>query len=243
MIKFLTGMVAAAALVACGGGGSDSPGDTPATAKFAIQNPAQAFQLTANVYTFDLSGTCGGSATSTASPQQAAVIAGTPVLVKTTTRVLNYQDCAAVGPSLTRTLTPAAITTTWQSVYDVNGLPLGWAGTALNFDKGQAAGVATLWSPVIAQRTVAYASNGGFPASVKVGDAGVLANAVGETMSYVVESDTETSVIVKVITQSFGSPMVSTETTSYRLTAAGAVTLVRDEIAYTDGPSFVLTPR
>jgi hypothetical protein len=80
-----------------------------------------------------------------------------------------------------------------------------------------------------------------------VGDAGVLGSATSwtnsakavpigaQSFSYVVEADVESSVVVKLITQTPDNGLRVTETQSFGLSAAGPLTLLRDEISLSAG--------
>jgi hypothetical protein len=91
--------------------------------------------------------------------------------------------------------------------------------------------------------TVVFTSGATIPATVKVGDSAVVASGTGVSISFVVEADTETSVIVKLTTMTTVDTIQTTQTSSYRLTADGALTLLRHDIFMQGNIHFVLTPK
>ena len=224
-----------AALAGCGG--DDGTPFTPATATFPLQAAYQTFLSGPNVQNYELSGTCGGWATETTSAPAAGTFEGAPALLKTTTATLHRESCIAEGPALAQRIPPGTDTLSAQSFYDGSFAPLGMSVPNLSYTR--------------------FAAPVTIPASVKVGDTAVLGNAPSwtnsakvtlngsETVSYAVEADTETSVIVKFITRGFDldNSLLFTDIESYRLTADGRLTLVRIEDYFPDGQSAILTPR
>lgn len=219
MNKFVMGLALAAALVACGGGGDDPPGLTPANATFPLEAPYKAYVSGPNVYTYGISGTCGGSASETTSPPVEATFQGAPALVKTTTMHMAWDSCHSISG-----IPPGAETVVSQTFYDSNLRPLATTVPAEGI-------------------TVVFTGGAAIPATVKVGDSAIVSSGTAGSISYAVEADTETSVIVKLTTITTISGVTTTETSSYRLTAAGALTLLRHELFMPNNVRFVLTPK
>jgi hypothetical protein len=227
MNKFFMGLGLTAALAACGGGGDDAPGFTPATATFPMASAYKAYMSGPNVYNYGISGTCGGSASETTSPPVNTTFQGGPVLVKTSTLEMAWGNCASVSG-----IRPGTDTLVGQTFFDSNMQPLAQSVPAEGF-------------------TVVFTSGAAIPATVKVGDSAIVASGAGVSVSYAVEAETETSVIVKLTTITVTTTTTNdkttvsqtTETLSYRLTAAGALTLLRDEILMPNNVIFILTPK
>lgn len=227
MNRFLMGLALTAALVACGGGGDDPPGLTPADATFPLEAAYKAYVSGPNVYSYGISGTCSGSASETTSPPVETSFLGAPVLVKTTTIHMAWDSCASISG-----IPPGTQTVVSQTFYDSNLRPLAMTVPADGI-------------------TVVFTGGAAIPATVKVGDSAVVSSGAGVSVSYAVEADTETSVIVKLTTITTTTTTTddkttvtqTTETSSYRLTAAGALTLLRHEIFWPNNVRFILTPR
>jgi hypothetical protein len=129
--------------------------------------------------------------------------------------------------------TPATISNTAISYTDTNYVPLGALGDYY----------------------VVYSGAYSVPSSVRVGDVGILANAIrytdntkttqnGTTQeSYVVEADTATTALITIATKVYSSPSVleSTSLTTYRINDSNVMTLVSITIQYSNGVNVVLT--
>jgi hypothetical protein len=220
MNRIFMGLALTAALAACGGGGDDPPSSTPANAAFPLAVAYKAYMSGPNIYSYGISGTCGGSASETTSPPVAAtIIQGGPVLVKTTTMSMSWDGCLSISG-----MPPGSATVVSENFYDSSWRPLGVSIPAQGL-------------------TVVFTSGAAVPATVKVGDSAVVAGSTAASISFAVEADTETSVIVKLTTITTVNNVQTVETSSYRLTAAGALTLLRHEIFMPNSIHFVLTPK
>lgn len=224
MKKAFWGALLAAALVGCAGGGDgragdDSPRSTAVTATFPLKQAYESYLSQANVYSYSLSGTCGGSGSETTSAPTASTFQGSPALVKTSTVRVTRDSCVADGPNLTPVAPPGTEVVITESFYSASLTPLGMRIPSTG-------------------ATIVWTNTTPIPATVKVGDSAVLTSGNLGSITYLVEADTATSVFVKVVAQT--SDMTATST--YSLTADGTLKLVEHEIMR-PGITYILSPR
>jgi hypothetical protein len=218
--------LSAALLSACGGGGGDgSPHSTATSTTFPLQAAYQSYAQSSQSYSFGLSGTCGGSATAINSPMTAAAPGGSAAFVKTSVVQMKIDSCSTNVAGLKSALpNPGTTVATVQFGYDANRRPVSIS----------IPGVGTL----------GVSSGVLIPATVKVGDAAVLASGPALTVSYSVEADAENSAFLHLNFQGHDASgaSVATEVQTFRISTAGDFTLVRDETFMPNGFSFVLAP-
>jgi hypothetical protein len=196
--------VALVTLAGCGGGG-DGGTPTPVSTPLSISTaPLKNLRQIATSSTFSISGNCSGSGTENSGAPYATNLYGA-MYGKTNVTTLNYTNCTGSGAS------------TNNRYYDNNFSTLAILASDGKFTEG----------------TVVNA----LPTTVKVGDTLTLSNlrtyanssksAQIQTgvQSIVVEADTNTSVIVNVITQIYDSSnrLSSTGQFRYRLSSNGQV--------------------
>jgi hypothetical protein len=211
----IAGLFLTLGLGACGGGGG-ATAQTAAVAKFPLQAGFKALVARGSTNNFALSGMCNGTATLSAATPAAATFEGANVYSVDATAALNLTDC-----------TPATNPVISTTYYDSNFTPLGSA-----IPGGEYAKLLTA-SPVL-------------PATVKVGDTAVYATlntytdstkstATGErSLSYVIEADTDTTVIANMITKGFDSSnqLLFTQQARYKIDADGTVNIVSIDVQY-----------
>jgi hypothetical protein len=222
----LGAIVAAAALSACGGGGGDgSPHSTAASTTFPLQAAYQSYAQASQSYSFGLSGTCGGTATAINSPMAPPVAPTANVaFVKTSVVQMKIDSCSTNIPALKGSLpNPGTTVRTIQFQYDANRRPVGIDIPGLG--------------------SVGVASGVVIPASVKVGDAGVLATGSLLTVSYSVEADAENTAFLHLNFQGHDSSGAAvTEVQTFHISTGGEFTLLRDETFMQNGFTFALVP-
>jgi len=217
-------------LISCGGGsgGGVSGGSTPSqitsTLSFPLRSAVIARATNGASYTLFANGTsatqatdglCSGTLTETVSPANLqTTFEGQPTLSNADIVAVNYTNCSTGTPSSSST-----------EYFDTSYLPVG------------------------ATQSGSYALVSGsyaVPTSVKVGDTGTIGSATiytdstksvskGRTdKSFVVEPDTATTAIVNVISKAYdaSSQLLYTDQTRYRIDAAGAFTVVSDDIQF-----------
>lgn len=226
MKKLIVPALAAALLTACGGGGGSDTPSTPPTTAFALDAAYKALTASGSSRTYNVSGTCSGTGSIAVSTPVAGTFEASPALVQTSTLSITVTGCTGSGTGVV----------TSQSFVDSNYRPLGSVIPNQQYSK---------FGPVV------------IPTTVKVGDTGIIGTSTAWTTSakttplgtgsysYVVEPETDSSVIVKLITKSFSTTnaLQYTEVVSYRLSAAGGLTQLVDDISYSTGTHLILTPR
>ena len=129
--------------------------------------------------------------------------------------------------------TPATISNTVTNYYNSNYVPLGASGDSY----------------------LVYTGTFNVPSTAKVGDVGIIGNAVRYSnsfkttqtgtaqLSYVVEADTETTAMITVATKvnNSSNALEATQLTKYRINSANTLALVSLTIQYADGTNVVFT--
>jgi hypothetical protein len=129
--------------------------------------------------------------------------------------------------------TPAVNTTTVTGYTDLNYMPLGASG----------------------EKYIVYSGGFNVPNTAKVGDVGIVSNALRYTnsskttqdgtiqVSYIVEADTATTAFVTVITKTYtmANALESTVLTKYRVNSSNTMSLVSQTLQYPNGTNLVLT--
>ncbi|MEY5100740.1 MAG: hypothetical protein RJA36_3459 [Pseudomonadota bacterium] len=227
-IKIITALSMAVGLVACGGGGGDSASpQSTSSLTFNLESAYKTLVASGQTVSFKIaaSNSCTGSATFTSSPANISTTFEGAAAVSSTT-VYNFNYTNC---------TPATISETTVNYYSTNYLPLGTAAQGGNY------------------LVVNGALN--LPASIKVGDAGVLGsmkrytNSTKSTvngstqLSYVVESDTATTALVTIATKAYDASNVleSTQLTKYTIDSSSKLTAQSITIQYANGTNVVLT--
>lgn len=201
---FLT-LVFAAALSACGGGGSDTVAATASVNTFPLQAAYKALVTAGQNNNFSVAGTCPGSARFTAGGAIPAVFEGVAGYSATSILTANLTNC-----------TTASISITGSTYYDANYAVIGAVSTPVSYAKAVNASLA-------------------LPVSVRVNDTGVLSTLTVYTdstktttagqviLSYVVEPDTSSTAIVNVISKGYNASniLLLTQQTRYRIDAVG----------------------
>lgn len=208
-------------LASCGGGGDSN--QTPATASastlsFPFKSADTATVLRGSSTNYSVSGTCNGTSNSTSTTPVPAVFEAISGVSVTNAMNMNFTDC-----------TPASTSSTSTDYFDSNYTLLGTVVAGGDYS-------VFLIPPVI-------------PAFVKVGDSGsigTLSNftdssknvSIGrDDYSYVVESDTANSAIVRITDKSFDSNNVLTlsQESRYRIGADGTLDIISADVQYWDG--------
>jgi hypothetical protein len=214
--QLLLAGLSAVLVVACGGGGSDAGAPTATTTAFPLLAGYKAFTAAGGTNNYMVTGSCNGSATATDSVAVASTFEGVDGYATTSTKTLNLTNC-----------TPATSTTSGTTYYDSNYTPLGSSAPSGDYTK-----VVTLPPPL--------------PSSVKVGDAGVLANFTAYTdstktmvtgssiFSYVIEADTASTAIVNVINRDYDTAnnLLLTQQARYRIASDGKLTSITIDLQF-----------
>ena len=224
----LGALLIGALLAACGGGGGSSSGGStgPVTSPnaFPLASGWQSLVASGQTVRFNSSGTCNGTFSNISAPAN----------VSTTFEGQPALSGVSVISYSFTNCTPSSAVSTETRYYDTNYIPKGISIQGGNY------GV--------------YASTPTIPATVHVGDAGVIgtinlyttsakttsAGRIDE--SYVIESDTATTAIVNVIDKVYNTSgvLTSTEQDRYRMQANGALTAISYDILYSSGTHLIL---
>jgi hypothetical protein len=200
----------------CGGGGDGNSGPVVSTSSFPGRAAYAARLATGSNDNFTVSGSCAGTATLTASPATPATFEGVAGFAAGQTTTLNLTNC-----------TPASTAASATAYYDSSYSPLGSSIPGVEYTK-----FVTQPPPL--------------PASVKVGDTAVYATLTVYTdstkavtsgqrvLSYLVEADTASTVIVNLITRNYNSAsqLMWTQQTRYRLGTGGTLAIVAIDLQY-----------
>ena len=225
-------LFAAVALSACGGGGGGtptpvaditapiaSPGTVATT--FPLQSAYRSLIVRGQQTYFNISGTCGGTASTSASAPTSSTYEGSPSLSTTVATTANYTGCNLQG-----NFDPFVI------YYDSNYSPIG------SMAQGNFFGKYFFPAPQI-------------PSSVKVGDSGPLGNETLFTDNtktvftglvgrrFVIESDgvSTTTAIANLIAERYNTTnqLVSTTQNRYRISSNGSLSPVSIDVLSTTG--------
>lgn len=225
-IKLILATASVALLAGCGGGGGG--GTTGPVASSLTFNVSSALRsLTAS----------GQSATFTVSSSNGCTGSGSYTVgsANTSTTFENQpalSSTAMLNISYTN-CTPAIISSTTTNYTDTNYVPLG----------------------VVGDKYIVYSGIFNVPSTARVGDVGIIANALrypnsSKTMqdgtaqiSYVVDADTESTAMITVVTKAYNSSnsLESTQLTKYRINSSNVMSLVSLTIQYSSGVNVVLT--
>lgn len=224
-------VLSAALLAACGGGGGDAPAviTPPVQASFALKSGFQARVVSGTSDNFTVAASNG--CVGTARISSAAAVPST------------FEGVVGVSTAEVTTLnftncSPATETTTGTNFYNANYLPIGLS------DGGEYAKFEAPPTDI--------------PASVKVGQTGIIATLITYTdstfnvstgkrvISYDVMADTDASkAIVKIVTRIYDKVnLLSAETLTYSMAQNGSLTLTLFEVqlSTTSNIRLVLTP-
>jgi len=217
----------AALIFGCGGGGDSGASAAPVAASttFPLQAGFQARIKAGSQDNYTVSGTCAGTATLSNGSTTAAVFEGVSGFAASQTVTLNFPNCAA--------MTSNALSGT--SYFNANYAPIGTSIPGVRYE--------TLPSAL------------SVPVSVKVGDTAVLGALTGyadsskasvtgqRVLSFVVEADTTSTVIINLISKDYNSSnqLVSTAQSRFRLTADGTLTSTTINVQYSTTSTSHLT--
>lgn len=220
-IKYAAAVAAITLLAACGGGGGGSSGPVTSTETFQVRTALTNYLINTATYTGTISGTYSSNpVTGTMVVTQGSLGAGTfegqSALSKATTATGNIV--------VNGTNVPSAVTTTM--FFDSNYVPLGESGGT---DYEVVTGAVTI------------------PTTARVGDTGNLysVNRYSSSskallrgtkqVSYVLEPDTATTAIFKLIEveKDTSNITTSTSTSSFQITPSGGITRKQETLAET----------
>jgi hypothetical protein len=225
-MKYVLAASSVAALVACGGGGSEPGGAVASNLSFDLSTALRQVTTAGQSANFSIvaSNGCVGTGSLTSGPANTSTTFEAQSALSSTSRLeINYTNC-----------TPALISNLVTNYYDLNYTPLGALG-----DNG---------------KYIVYNSVSA-PSSVRVGDIGIIgdgnrysdiskASSEGTIqLSYVVEADTASTAIISVASKAYSSSsaLEITQLVKYRINASSSLTLVSQTIQYANGVSVVLT--
>jgi hypothetical protein len=209
-------IVCAALLAGCGAGGSSDKGAQASTASFPLKAGLTARVASGATETFNVSGTCTGSATFTRSAATASTFEGKASLETVQSVEVEFADC-----------TPASNSASGTDHVDANLVPLGASVPDVEY-------------------SVLLKVPAPLPTSVKVGDAGEYATlatytdsskavATGQRVfSFVVEADTANTAIVNLTMKSYdaATQLLFTQQSRHRIAADGSLTLVSIDVQF-----------
>jgi hypothetical protein len=228
-LKYTLATASFALLAACGGGGGGGGGGTTAVIASALT-----FDVRAGLRSLNVS---GQNATFSVSASNGCSGSGSynvsPTSTSTTFEGQPALSSTAVLIINYTNCTPATISSTTVGYSDTNYVPLGASG----------------------EKYLVYTGTFNTPNTARVGDVGIVANALRYTnsskttqdgsaqISYVVEADTETTALITVITKGYDrfNTLETTQLTKYRITSANALSLVSLTIQYANGVNIVFT--
>ena len=217
-------------LAACGGGGGGSSGSSApppsnvSTNAFPVAAGYRALTAAGQTVRFNSTGTCNGTFSNIEGPASTSTTFESKPALSSTA-VISYNFTNC---------TPASAVTTETRYFDTNYAPLGFSVLGGNY---------AVWaSPAV------------IPATVHVGDAGVVGTqnlytssakttpAGRNDVSYVVEADTTSTAIFNIINKNYNAAgtLQSTEQDRYRMQANGALTAISYDILYSSGTHLIL---
>ena len=196
---------------------------------FPLRDAYQAYVSAGSTTNFTVSGTCSGSATQTMSPTSPTTFEGAPAFVATQTMSVALSNC-----------TPATTAVSVLGYYDSNYTPSGVVVPGVEY-------ASFLSKPQ------------SLPDAVKVGDTAVFATLTvysssakttitgQRVLSYVIETDTATTAIVRLIIRSYSATnaLQFTQQSMYRIGEDGSLTILSIDIQYSGGSTthLIYTPK
>jgi hypothetical protein len=212
-------------LSACGGGGGGDGGAPPSPLSFNLRNALQAASASGQNATFSV--VSSNECSGTGTYNAAVPIAGAQ---------FEGQPALSSVTVLTITYTdctPPFFSSTVTGYSDANYTPLGASGEAY----------------------LVYTQPITVPTTVKVGDVGIIGNAIRYSdsskslqtglgqLSYIIEADTESTAIFSIITKFYdsGNSLEATQLTRYRINSDNSVRLLSLLIQSAAGDSVTLT--
>lgn len=213
MARLLLAGALAALFSGCGGGGSSTPPAAPTSVPLLAAYKAR---ITAGANdNYVISGSCGGSATLTASTTTPSTFEGVPGYQATQTATINLTGC-----------TPASSATTAIGYYDANYMPIGAAQTGTY--AVYVALPATLPATGHAGDTAVIVGFTTYTDSTKAVVAG------HRDLSYVIEADSASTLVANLITKEYNASgqLLFTQQSRYRVDTAGAATPVTIDVQY-----------
>lgn len=224
-IKYTLAATAVAVLTACGGGGGGGTTQTASTLTFNVGSALQAITAAGQNATFTVSASNGCAGSG-------SYAVGAPTTSTTFEGNAALSSVSMLNINYTN-CTPATISNTVTNYYNSNYVPLGASGDSY----------------------LVYTGTFNVPSTAKVGDVGIIGNAVRYSnsskttqtgtaqLSYIVEADTETTAMITVATKAYNSSntLETTQLTKYRINSANTLSLVSLTIQYANGTNVVFT--
>lgn len=225
-IKYTLAATAVAVLTACGGGGGGgSSGPVASTLTFNVSSAIRSLTASGQSATFSVSASNG----CTGSGSYTVGAANTSTTFESQSAL---SSTAMLNINYTN-CTPATISSTTTNYTDTNYVPLGVSG----------------------DKYLVYSGGFNVPSTARVGDVGIIGNALRYTnsskttqdgtaqVSYVVEADTESTAMITVSTKAYNSSnsLESTQLTKYRINSSNTMSLVSITIQYANGVNVVFT--
>jgi hypothetical protein len=226
-IKYTLAASAVALLSACGGGGGGGGSSGPAASALTFNVGTALQAITAS----------GQNATFSVTSSNSCVGSGSFAVSAPTTSTTFEGGAALSAVSMLNinytNCTPATISNTTTNYYTSNYAPLGASGDSY----------------------LVYTGTFNVPATAKVGDVGIIGNAVRYSnsskttqtgtakLSYIVEADTETTAMITVATKAYSSSnaLETTQLTKYRINSSNVMTLASLTIQYANGTNVLFT--
>lgn len=224
-LKHLFVTVSVALLAACGGGGGGSSGPATSTLTFNVGSALQAITASGQTANFSVSASNGCTGSG-------SYAVGAPTTSTTFEGNAALSSVSMLNISYAN-CTPATISNTVTNYYNSNYAPLGASGDSY----------------------LVYTGAFNVPSTAKVGDVGIIGNAIRYSnstkttrtgtaqLSYVVEADSDTTAMITVATKAYNSSntLETTQLTKYRINASNTLTLVSLTIQYANGTNVVFT--
>jgi len=209
---FAIGVLSAAA-TGCGGGAS--PETATSTMEFPLSSGYRLRVIAGHTDSFNISGTCSGSATITTAASSTSTFEGVPGYTSAQTVIINLLNC-----------TPASSAVTGSNYYNANYAPIGYSIPGAEY--GVYTGTPTIPTVVKVGDTGELARQTTYTSSTKTVITG------SRILSYVVESDTVNTAIVNLITKSFDTngALLYTGQSRYRISADGTLFMVSLDAQY-----------
>ena len=224
-LNYMLAATAVAVLAACGGGGGGGSTQVASTLTFNVGSALQAITAAGQNATFSVSASNG----CTGSGSYAVSAPNTSTTFEGNAAL---SSVSMLNINYTN-CTPATISNTVTNYYNSNYAPLGASGDSY----------------------VGYTGAFNVPSAAKVGDVGIIGNAVRYSnssktsqtgtakLSYIVEADTESTAMITVATKAYNSSntLETTQLTKYRINSSNTLSLVSLTIQYANGTNVVFT--
>lgn len=207
-------------LSACGGGGGggDASASAPvaATTTFNVRSGFAARVVAGSTDNFTISGTCAGTAQIVNGAASAATFEGVAGFSSIQTNTVNFSNC-----------NPSSSTASGTNFYDANYTQIGTVIPSVEYSK-------FLSAPTALPSAAAVGDMADYVTLTTYTDSSKATTTGRRVLSYVIEADTATSVIVNFTVRTYDTTpqLLLTQQTRYRMAADGTLVLLTIDIQY-----------